>query len=766
MSTAQEMTRELLEKIKAAAVFFEVSHSGPGKIDSFGSGWVIEKDAKGVLVVTNRHVVLNDEDHKGTIQCVFYPGTDKESRVAANIIVVDPDEDLAVVRVEGVNLPEAMPTLKDTASLFETMKVYTVGFPLAVAFKYGQRAPSVTIVETTINGLRRLDNNRLVEITVNGGSQPGNSGGMLVSAKGEVVGVVNAVNSFTDNIGYSIPVSQVHVLFNGKAEKVIGIPVASNDPSKVVVNFYVNCFDPKGGIVELEFLHGPGSLVQGMKPEQIAITRTPLAGMSAPIKMQYDKSRAQAHCQVTFNAADVMNKDVTFQVVTKRNDNLKWATAPISVRIDTKKEFAFSPGYKETIANAALGSANGLTADTKTIKMDGPVTDMIPAGSGRFLLIRAKGDIAVVDLTKRERVKTINVADESLVAGGADFFVIFNSFTHKFEKWSLTTLEKVMEATPPKDLKPIEIALGHSSNGPLFVYDIPKMMVPSGDARLSCAFLSLDDFKGKIETLYEGPLPRVQGAGDGFGALTQAEVRAAGNGSCFTMWRPFTLPQGMAVIRNKRVKGKLSIDNEEDTGLYVVPSTDGETICTAQGAKSSDLKRDKMSGFFLPCTDREHILSLSKKGLDLRSTATGSTIQSFPPVFPEIDSAPSKEGVIEFFMTLDKRIVCSPHYDMLAMSFPGQSSVAISKLGLNLQSTPSPSGGAPPVQIANGTMRAWTNPAGKQIKAKLLSVSADGVELQLEKGGTAKVSFDKLSEADVKYAKFEGDKARGALGGK
>ena len=183
------------------------------------------------------------------------------------------------------------------------------------------------------------------------------------------------------------------------------------------------------------------------------------------------------------------------------------------------------------------------------------------------------------------------------------------------------------------------------------------------------------------------------------------------------------------------------------------------------GAKSSDLKRDKESGIFLPCTDTEHILSLSKRGLDLRSTS-GATVQSFEPVFPDIEKAPSEKGVIEFFTSLDKRIVCSPQYDMMAISFPGEDSVAISKLGLKIVPTPTPSGGAPAVQITNGSMRAWTNPAGKQIKAKLLAVSADGVELELEKGGKAKVSFDKLSDADVKYAKFEGDKARGALGGK
>lgn len=756
------MTRELVAKLKGSAVYI-FTRIGQG--GGTGSGWIIEKDATGVLIVTNRHVVTDDEGRLGDeVKCYFHPGTEREQALTAKIIVVDPDEDLAVLRVDSPGLPDPMPLIPDVNSLFETQKVYTVGFPKGEALRFGERAPGVTITETTISGMRRFDDNSLAAITINGGVTNGNSGGMTVNAKGEVVGVVVAMLSTANNIAFVIPASQVTSLFRGKPSQVIGIPVATIDPTKVVIDFYVNCFDPKGGVTQLEFFHGPASAVQGIPPDKLVMTRSIVPGMSPAIAMQYDKSRAQGACRVTFDAAQVNNQDIVIQVTTKRNDGMKAVTSPVSIRLDAKKQFTFSPGYKnasEVVRSSS--SIKGLTADTKPIKMDGPVTDMVVAGSGRYLLVRSRGDIAVVDMLRRERVKTINVADESLVAGGADFFVIYNSFTHKFEKWSLATMEKVMDVAPPKDLKPIEIAMGHSSNGPLFVYDIPKMMVPSGDAKLSCAFLSLEDFKGRLEVFYEGPVPRVSGGpGDGFGALMRAEVRAAGNGSCFTMWRPYTLPQGMAVLRNKRVKGKLSIDHEDDTGFYVVPSTDGETICTLRGAKSSDLKREKMSGIFLPCTDTQHILSLSPKGFELKNTASGSTVQTFDIAMPELAKLDSKEAAIEFFFGLDKRMICSPHYDMMALSVPGSDTVALSKLGLKIASTPPSTGlSATPVKIPGGAMRTWTNNAGdKQIKAKLLAVSADFVELELEKGTVSKVAFDKLSEADVRYAKAEAEKAR------
>ncbi len=761
-SLAQEMTRELLDKIKAAAVYIQIKV--PGGL-GMGSGWIIEKDAKGILVATNRHVITDDEGRKyEDIDCFFFAGTDKEKTVKGKVIVVDPDEDVAVLRVEDPTLPDPMPIIPDVNSLFETQKCYTVGFPEGVQLSFGKRAPAVTITETTISGMRRLDDNRLIRITVNGAVAHGNSGGMTVNAKGEVIGVVVAMLTAANNIAFIIPVSQVTSLFNGKPSQVIGIPTASLDSTKLTVDFYVNCFDPKGGVSQLEFHHGPASAIQGMSPDQVAMARAPINGMTAPIQMKYDKTRAQGACRVTFNAAEVMNQDVVIQVTTYRSDGVKITTSPVSVRIDSKKQFSFSPGHKEAVAMASSGGVKGITSDTKPIKMSGPVTDMIAAGSGRYLIVRSRGDVAIVDLTKRERVKSLNVADESLIAGGANCFVIYNSFTHKFEKWSLESMSKVLEVAPPRDLKPIEMALGHSSNGPLFVYDIPKIATSAGIAKLSCAFLDLEAFKGKIDVFFEGPLPQTQGGGDGLGALVSAEIRAAGNGSLFTMWRPRTIPQGMAVFRNKRVKGgKLAIDSEEDTGLYVVPSTDGETICTLLGAKSNDLKRDKMSGIFLPCTDVDHILSFSPKGFDLRSTSSGSTVKSFEPIFPELGKTNVEKGAIEFFLGLDKRIICSPQYDMMAISFPGTDTVAISKLGLNLPASPTTPVAGPATKITNGAMRTWTDVTGAhQTRAKLLSVSTLEIEISLENGGTTrKIPLDKLSEADVRYAKAEAQKASG-----
>lgn len=763
--SAQEMSRELIEKMKSSAVyiFTKIGQSGGGT----GSGWIIEKDAKGVLIVTNRHVVTDEEGRLGDeVKCYFHPGTDKERALVAKIIVVDPDEDLAVLRVEDAGLPDPMPLINDVNSLFETQKVYTVGFPKGEALRFGERAPGVTIAETTISGMRRFDDNSLAAITINGGVTNGNSGGMTVNSKGEVVGVVVAMLSTANNIAFVIPVSQVTSLFKGKPSQVIGVPTATLDPTKVVVDFYVNCFDPKGGVTQVEFFHGPATTIEGISADKLVMTRKVMPGMSPPIQMKYDQARAQGACRVTFNAADVANRDVVIQVTTKRNDSTYTTTSPVSIRIDSKQQFAFSPGYKNAseIVRSSSG-AKGVTGDTKPIKMKKPVTDMVVAGSGRYLLICAEEEVAVVDLTSRERKTTLHLGDGSYIAGGADCFIIYNRFKNKFERWSLATMTMEKEVEPPKDFHPSAMAMGHASTGPLFVYEKGRYS-GSGDARLSCAFLDTQSFKGKIDVFYDGPLPQASGGGpkalggggdSSFGIVTHVELRAAGNGSCFTMWRPFTMPQGMAVFRNKRLKGgKLAIDTNDDTGLYVSPSTDGDTICTVMGAKSSDLKRSRMSGIFLPCTDTEHLMSLGEQGIELRSISTGAPVQTFIPPNPIEPSKENRKSILE--LALDKCLICSPQYDMMAIVAPGSDTVAISKLGLKL--TPS----APQaIKITSGAMRTWTDITGvHKTRAKLLAVSAVDVELSLENGGTTrKIPLDKLSAADVQYAKGEAQKATG-----
>lgn len=162
-----------------------------------GTGVVILDTGK---ILTNLHVVLGAE----RIGVVFADGTESE----ASIIGVRQEHDLAVLQAK--NLPDDLQaaTMTTTGGLAPGDLVVAVGFPFGIG-------PSVSA--GVVSGLRReylspqgqriLTNLIQFDAAVN----PGNSGGPLVNAKGEVVGIVTGVlnptaGRFFVGIGFAVPI--------------------------------------------------------------------------------------------------------------------------------------------------------------------------------------------------------------------------------------------------------------------------------------------------------------------------------------------------------------------------------------------------------------------------------------------------------------------------------------------------------------------------------------------------------------------------------
>src|SRR5207342_871856 len=123
------------------------------------------------------------------------------------VIGVRPEHDLAVLK--AAKIPDDLPaaTLRSTADLAVGDEVVAVGFPFGIG-------PSVSA--GVISGLRReyharggksLTNLIQFDAAVN----PGNSGGPLVTADGEVVGIVTGLLNPTEHrvfigIGFAVPI--------------------------------------------------------------------------------------------------------------------------------------------------------------------------------------------------------------------------------------------------------------------------------------------------------------------------------------------------------------------------------------------------------------------------------------------------------------------------------------------------------------------------------------------------------------------------------
>ncbi len=162
-----------------------------------GSGFVVE----GNLVVTNKHVVADTAAEYSIID-----HSDNEYRVVN--IYRDPANDLAILRVENMNLPPL--ALGDSDQI-------RVGEPaIAIGTALGEFRHTVT--SGVISGLGRgiqagspFSQIETLEgvIQTDAAINPGNSGGPLLNAAGEVIGVNVAVTQGAENIGFAIPINVV-----------------------------------------------------------------------------------------------------------------------------------------------------------------------------------------------------------------------------------------------------------------------------------------------------------------------------------------------------------------------------------------------------------------------------------------------------------------------------------------------------------------------------------------------------------------------------
>ena len=153
------------------------------------------------FIVTNRHVVSDVEAEYTIITA------DGESH-EAEVIARDPVEDLAILRVEGLQL-KPLP-LADSSGLKTGQTVITIGNAL------GEFDNTVSV--GVVSGLHRtltasgvgVETEVLREvIQTDAAINPGNSGGPLINLRGQVVGVNVAKAAGADNIGFAIPINRI-----------------------------------------------------------------------------------------------------------------------------------------------------------------------------------------------------------------------------------------------------------------------------------------------------------------------------------------------------------------------------------------------------------------------------------------------------------------------------------------------------------------------------------------------------------------------------
>ena len=186
--------------------FFRFYEDFPGGQVGAGTGFFVSSDG---VIITNKHVIEEEADHLVV--------TNEGEGFEAEILAIDPMQDIAFLKVEGENFSAA--TLGDSSEIRVGQTAIAIGYALAEL----QNTVSVGVVSGIGRRIEATDG-RMMEvlediIQTDAGINVGNSGGPLLNLKGEVIGINTAKETRAQNIGFAIPINKAERAIRGAIEE-------------------------------------------------------------------------------------------------------------------------------------------------------------------------------------------------------------------------------------------------------------------------------------------------------------------------------------------------------------------------------------------------------------------------------------------------------------------------------------------------------------------------------------------------------------------
>ena len=154
----------------------------------------------GVIVSAEGHILTNNHVVDGADEITVKLGKNQHEYKATKI-GTDPESDLAVLKIEGKNLPAI--TFADSENVHVGDVVLAVGNPFGFT-----QSVTMGIVSALSRDMRELGVNFQNFIQTDASINPGNSGGALVDTDGRLIGVNTAIYSRTggnQGIGFAVP---------------------------------------------------------------------------------------------------------------------------------------------------------------------------------------------------------------------------------------------------------------------------------------------------------------------------------------------------------------------------------------------------------------------------------------------------------------------------------------------------------------------------------------------------------------------------------
>ena len=297
-------------------------NNGSQGMTGVGTGIIMSKDG---YIVTNAHVIYDDEHGYGEASSVQIQMSDEETTYDARIVAYDKEADIAVLKIDADNLTPA--EFGDSSSCEVGETVVAIGNPLGLQFQNTVTCGIISALDRKVT----INDNTMTLIQTDTAINNGNSGGPLINSSGQVIGINSAKMSSTysgeatvEGIGFAIPMSEeksiVDDLINygyvtGRPQLGIScqdVTEAVSQAYNIPVGAYIFSVTA-GGAADQAGLQ-PGDVITGIQDQTISTTEELNA-----VKNQY---KAGDTITLTYvRAGETKKVDVTLAEVQQTENN-------------------------------------------------------------------------------------------------------------------------------------------------------------------------------------------------------------------------------------------------------------------------------------------------------------------------------------------------------------------------------------------------------------------------------------------------------------
>ncbi len=214
------------------------------EVPSCGTGIIISRQEEDLIILTNNHVVEDADE----VSILFV----NEKEIEARVLGTAPDSDIALVAVKLSDIDDETMQAIEIAPLGDSDKVRVGSAAIAIGNALGYGQSVTTGVISALNRSVTLVDMTLELIQTDAPINEGNSGGPLLNADGEVIGInsVKYADTGVEGMGYAIPINTAKPII----EEILN-PTESTEPEDAEKKVYLGIY----GIdltLQYQFMYG------------------------------------------------------------------------------------------------------------------------------------------------------------------------------------------------------------------------------------------------------------------------------------------------------------------------------------------------------------------------------------------------------------------------------------------------------------------------------------------------------------------------------